>query len=176
MTTFKSCLWSLVSVSYRAGWWRGVAARKSGPVFTVHLLDLGFSVKASSAVRTWDPCRIPFFEFSTSRCSQLNSAAKQAPSVRPTVGEIVLAYKYKVWTRAEVVEVLINNCYKLRLFDLGVEVKVGLGDIYRATQDLMNVHALVSNCAIVLWTPSTTVRVTSSTTIATRGWRCSWES
>ena len=85
------------------------------------------------------------------------------------MGEIVLAYKYKVWTRAEVVEVLINNCYKLRLFDLGVEVKVGLGDIYRATQDLMNVHALVSNCAIVLWTPSTTVRVTSSTTIATRG-------
>ena len=60
----------------------------------------------------------------------------------------MLAYKYKVWTRAEVVEVLINNCYKLRLFDFGVEVKVGLGDICKATQDLMNFPALVSKCAL----------------------------
>ena len=64
------------------------------------------------------------------------------------MGEIVLAYKYKVRTRAEVVEVLINNCYKLRLFDFGVEVKVGLGDICKATQDLMNFPALVSKCAL----------------------------
>ena len=86
------------------------------------------------------------FTFLTSSFSQ--TAAEQAESVRPSVGDLVLAFKNGIWNRAEVVNVLINDFFQVDLFDFARKTNVGLKDIRRATLEAMEFSALTTRCGL----------------------------
>ena len=86
------------------------------------------------------------FTFLNSSLSRGND--DQTETVRPFVGDLVLVYKNGIWNRAEIVNVLINDFYEVEMFDFAQLTIVGLKDMCRAKQEMMNLPVLATKCGL----------------------------
>ena len=106
-------------------------------------------VSAVSPVELYLSNKKQFIELSQSISLQANKDAENGDFVHPViVGDLVLALANGNWSRAEIVDVLPDNCYRVYLFDFAETTVVELNDICKATRELMEFPVPVTKCAL----------------------------
>ena len=63
-------------------------------------------------------------------------------------GDLVVAKVNGIWNRAKILDILPNNFYEVDLFDFTDTAEVGIRDICKPTQEVMEAPVLVTKCAL----------------------------